>query len=273
MLRTTQYSEVTRIDSARTIAGRGYYWSTAYHVDGLLVDTGCAHSADEMARLMRSQKLDVIINTHTHEDHIGANGVLQDQNDGVRIYVHPSALPVLKNPREKQPLQLYRRVFWGWPTPSVGTGVQDGELIEIGDHCYQVIYTPGHSPDHICVYEPECGWLFTGDLFVGGKDRALRAEYDIWQIISSLKRISALPLRKLFPGSARVRENPRQELLDKIDYLEETGERVLGLHKEGWGINAITRHLFGGPMMIEIMTLGDFTRRGLVESYLRMRRD
>jgi len=270
MLRITQYKEVTRIDTARTFAGGGYYWSTAYHVDGLLVDTGCAHSAKEMAELMRSQKLGAIINTHTHEDHIGANGVLQGQNSRVNVFAHPSALPVLRNPRKEQPLQLYRRVFWGWPTPSVGTGMQDGEQIEIGDYRFQVIYTPGHSADHICVYEPVRGWLFSGDLFVGGKDRALRSEYDIWQIISSLGRIASLPLSKLFPGSARVRENPRQELLDKIKYLTETGERVLELYKQGWSKRAIMRRLFGGPKMIEIMTMGDFSRRGLVDSYLRV---
>ena len=83
MLKISQFAGVTRIDSARTIARLAYYWTTAYLVDGMLID------------------------------------------------------------------------------------------------CFQVIYTPGHSPDHICLFEHKHGWLFTGDLFVGGMDRALRVDYDV----------------------------------------------------------------------------------------------
>jgi glyoxylase-like metal-dependent hydrolase (beta-lactamase superfamily II) len=268
MLKFTRYAEVTRIDSARTIAGRGYYWTTAYLVGGLLVDSGCAHTARDLAAHLRTEPLTCLINTHTHEDHFGANGHLQTQRTDLKIFAHPLALPVLENPRKAQPLQLYRRVFWGWPKPSTAQPVADGDLIDAGKYRYQVIYTPGHSPDHICLYEPERGWLFTGDLFVGGRDRALRAGYDIWQIIASLKRVAALPLARLFPGSARVRDNPHQALAEKIAYLEETGCRVLELSRQGLDVSAIARRLFGGPMWIELITAGHFTRSWLVRSYL-----
>jgi glyoxylase-like metal-dependent hydrolase (beta-lactamase superfamily II) len=268
MVKITKYDEVVRIDTARTIAGRGRYWTTAYRIGGLLVDSGCAHSANELANLLQNETLACLINTHTHEDHIGANGGLQAHHPGLKILAHPLALPVLKNPLQAQPLQFYRRLFWGWPQPCLGQPVQDGDLIQLDGYTYQVIYTPGHSPDHICLYEPARGWLFTGDLFVGGKDRALRAGCNIWQIIASLKRVAALPLSRLFPGSARMRDNPHLALAEKIIYLEETGEKVLQLSKQGLGIDAIARALFGGPMWIEYVTAGHFTRRELVKSYL-----
>jgi len=268
MLKITQYDDVTRIDSARTIAGRGYYWTTAYLVDGLLVDTGCAHTSNELVEILGDENLTYIINTHSHEDHIGANGTLQEQWKQLEVFAHPLALPILENPRETQPLQLYRRVIWGWPKPSSGQAVKDGALIETENYCFQVIYTPGHSPDHICLYEQKRGWLFTGDLFVGGRDRALRVDYNIWQIIASLKRVVDLPLTRMFPGCARVRDNPNEEISAKIAYLEETGEKVLELRKKGLSTNAIAHSLFGGPMLIEYITLGHFTRRGLVKSYL-----
>jgi glyoxylase-like metal-dependent hydrolase (beta-lactamase superfamily II) len=72
-----------------------------------------------------------------------------------------------------------------------------------------VLYTPGHSLDHLCLYEPRQGWLFSGDLFVGGRDRALRSGCDIWQIIASLKAIAALPVVCLFAGSAARRTSER----------------------------------------------------------------
>jgi glyoxylase-like metal-dependent hydrolase (beta-lactamase superfamily II) len=117
--------------------------------------------------------------------------------------------------------------------------------------------------------EPTQGWLFTGDLFVGGQARALRADYDIWQIIASLKRIAARPTTMLFPGSARVRANPAQELAEKIADLEELGQRVLELHRQGRSVRDIVRSLCGGPMLVELLTLGHLSRRRLVLAYLR----
>ena len=146
-------------------------------------------------------------------------------------------------------------------------------MIETECHQFRVIYTPGHSEDHLCLYEPQEGWLFTGDLFVGGRDRALRKDYDIWQIIASLKSIKGLHLRTLFPGCARVREEPKQSIEDKIAYLEDLGDHVLELHKKGWKVSAIVKELLGGPMWVEIVTLGHFSRRELVLSYLQMKPD
>ena len=270
MLKTTSYNPIIRLDLAHTLAGRGWYWTTAYLVDGLLVDSGCAHSAPELLTYLCNKKLTYLVNTHTHEDHIGANGPLQRTKEGLKILTHPLALPVLIEPRERQPLHPYRRVMWGWPEPSNGEQVLDGELVRMPNFSFQVIYTPGHSPDHICLYEPERGWLFSGDLFVGGRDRALSADADIWGVIRSLKKIADLPLKVLFPGSARVRENPRDELQEKIAYLEAMGERVLDLNAKGWSVDAIARTMFGGPMLIEIVTFGHFSRRNLVLSYLRV---
>ena len=143
-------------------------------------------------------------------------------------------------------------------------------MIETEHHSFRVVYTPGHSPDHLCLYEPEQGWLFSGDLYVGGRDRATRADYDIWQIIASLKQVAMLPAVKLFPGCAQVRENPKRELDAKISYLEDLGERVLELHRQGWEVQEIVRALYGGPMLVEIFTLGHFSRRRLILSYLGM---
>ena len=268
MLKTTTFDDVTRFDLARTLAGQGRYWTTAYLVDGLLVDTGCAFSASELAKALSETPLVGIVNTHTHEDHIGGNGPLQRERVGLEIRAHPLALPVLADPRGQQPLHPYRRVMWGWPEPSQAQPLSDGEVIETDHFRLRVVYTPGHSLDHICLYEPDRGWLFTGDLFVGGRDRALRAGYDIWGIISSLKRIAALPATTLFPGSARVRHDPATELAAKIAYLEELGERVLTLHQQGRSVREIIRALLGRPMLIEFITLGHFSRRRLVLSYL-----
>jgi glyoxylase-like metal-dependent hydrolase (beta-lactamase superfamily II) len=85
----TQFDGDTRIDSARTFAGRGCYWTTAYLVDDLFIDAGCAHAAIQLAGTIQDKDLTCIINTHSHEDHIGANGVLQGQIKYLRVLAHP----------------------------------------------------------------------------------------------------------------------------------------------------------------------------------------
>lgn len=267
-IKTTQIGEVTRIDLSRRITGRGRYWTTAYLVDRLLIDTGCAHSAVELGRELQEIGLDLIVNTHSHEDHIGANAIITTIKDDVRIFAHPAALPILADPIKQQPLQPYRRWFWGWPEPSAAQPLQRDSMIETGHYSFQVLFTPGHSTDHICLYEPSQGWLFTGDAFVGGRDRALLAGCDIWKMIDSLEILAGLPASYMFPGCARVRVEPEVELRGKIDYYKQVGERVLALHEGGTSVSEIARQLFGGPMLIEMLTRGHFSRRRLVLSYL-----
>lgn len=270
MLKISRYDNVIRFDLARTIAGRGRYWTSAYYVDGLLIDSGCAFTAQELVHALAEKPLSYIVNTHSHEDHIGANHLLQQQIEGLEIRTHPSAIPILADPRGTQPLEPYRKITWGWPGASKSLPVQDGDVIKTDNYCFQAIYTPGHSPDHICLYESSQGWLFTGDLYVGGRDRALRRDNHIWQIIASLKKIVILPIHKLFPAGARVPEKPKEDMQDKIIYLESMGEQALALHQKGWKEKAIAKKLFGGPMPIEWITLGHFSRRHLVKSYLRL---
>ena len=265
MIETEKIGEVVKFRMARTLWGRNLYFTSAYWVDGLLVDTGCVHTLKEFKDTLQDIPVKQIVNTHSHEDHIAGNAFFSEKFSAP-IFAHPLALPVLAEPRKKQPLNLYRKVMWGMPQPSEGNPL--GETIETEHHCFQVIHTPGHSPDHIVLYEPLEGWLFTGDAYVGGKDRALRIDYDVWGIIASLKKISELKTTLLFPASGSVHKNPREEILEKIAYLEKKGEEVLKLRKQGMGITRIKWKLFGKEFPLAYLTLGHFSGNSLVRSYL-----
>jgi glyoxylase-like metal-dependent hydrolase (beta-lactamase superfamily II) len=255
---------VIRFELARRLAGWSYYQTAAYWVDGLLIDTGCAHTASQFTSALKSLHVSQVANTHSHEDHIGANAGVQ-AGFGCPILAHPDALPILQNP-ELQPLQPYRLLFWGRPRPSQGTPI--GDRLETERFRFQVIHTPGHSLDHICLYEPDRGWLFSGDAYIGGRDRALRAGYDIHGIIASLKKLAELPVSMIFSGSGTVRAEGRQHLGEKVVYLEELGEQIYALHKEGLSARRISRRLLGREMPIAYVTLGHFSGLRLVQSYL-----
>jgi glyoxylase-like metal-dependent hydrolase (beta-lactamase superfamily II) len=256
--------EVVRIRVARKVTGQPAYFTAAYYVDGLLVDTGCAHIAGQFTEAVKNWHVAQIVNTHSHEDHIGANATVAAIS-GCRIVAHPLALPILANPR-LQPLQPYRRIFWGWPEPSQGQPI--GEVVRTERYCFQVIPTPGHSPDHISLIEPDQGWLFAGDSYIGGKDQALRKGYDIHGIIASLRRMAELPVQTIFSGSGSVRSAGVQPLVEKIAYLEELGEKVQALHAQGLSPRKIRRRLLGPNMPITYITLGHFSAMHLVRSYL-----
>lgn len=264
MIKAQEIEGVVKIKLARSFLGRAFYFTTAYWVDGLLIDTGCAHTQDEFLAVLDDLSIDRVVNTHSHEDHIGANGILQARR-GVEILAHADALPILADPHLLR-LQPYRCIFWGYPAPSLAKPV--GEIAETAHHRFQVIHTPGHSPDHICLYEPEEGWLFSGDAYIGGRDRALRADYNIYAIIDSLKKLAQLEVSRLFPASGTVRDNPREEIVLKIEYLEETGGQVRELHQKGLSLSQIRRAVFGRELPIAYITLGHFSAQNLVRSYL-----
>ncbi|MCX5872562.1 MAG: MBL fold metallo-hydrolase, partial [Deltaproteobacteria bacterium] len=171
MILIDNHDKITKFRLARTVFGRGLYFTAAYLVDGLLVDSGCAHTVNEFMVALEGSTIRSVVNTHTHEDHIAGNAHLQKKYS-VRIYAHKEGLPVLANPRRVN-LSLYQLVMWGYPEPSHAEPI--GRILETEHYQFQIIHTPGHSLDHICLYVPNEGWLFTGDAYIGGRDRSLRA--------------------------------------------------------------------------------------------------
>jgi glyoxylase-like metal-dependent hydrolase (beta-lactamase superfamily II) len=264
MIQSEYIDKVAIFRLARSFAGRPFYFTSAYWIDGLMVDTGCAHTVSDLISAVADLKIHTIVNTHSHEDHVGANAVLSSRF-GATILAHASALPILRNPGLKH-LRPYQRIMWGGPDSSAGHPLED--IVETHKHRFQVIYTPGHSPDHISLFEPDEGWLFCGDAYVGGRDRALRRDYNIWQILSSLKTMADLGPSILFPGSGNAKRDATAELRAKIAYLEEIGQRVLDLDKKGWSRRRIRQNLFGAEMPIAYFTLGHFSGKNLVRSYI-----
>jgi len=268
MISVEDIGEVRKSRLARSILGRALYYTGAYWVDGLMIDTGCFYTVSELVSALEKLNVERIVNTHSHEDHIGANAALT-KRFGAEILAHPLAIPVLAAPRDQKHLNPYQVVMWGYPEPSFAVPIPD--TIQTAHHHFNVIHTPGHSSDHICLYEPHEGWLFSGDTYIGGKDRALRADYNIWQIIASLKELSQLDIDLIFTGSGNVRKNGSAALKEKIDYLQSMGEQTLELHRQGLNYGQIRRKLFGRQMLIAYVTLGHFTGKHLVRSFIEDR--
>ena len=111
----------------------------------------------------------MLLNTHSHIDHVMGNKVLAD-----KYYVELAASPVEKPFYDK--IWMYAAAFGidlsqdRFMTPAID--LADGEIIKVGDDGLKVLYTPGHAPGHVCFYDEKDGIVFTGDtLFYRGIGR------------------------------------------------------------------------------------------------------
>jgi hypothetical protein len=152
MLKIEQHGPVTVFRMGRHVASRRWvlYEAHAFLIDDTMIDTGTIAVRNERETKLDGLRCSTIVNTRHHEDHIGNNRLFQDRF-GAEIYAHPGALAFLEKPRLIG-MQLYRRVVWNTPDPSRGRPV--GDTVSTSRRNLQVILAPGHSPDHICLYEP-----------------------------------------------------------------------------------------------------------------------
>ncbi len=140
---------------------------------------------DEILHVLKENDLTVamIINTHGHWDHTGANQVMHAATC-VPIAIHEADKGFLPEADLNLSSQLDR------PTPCGEAEVllHDGDVLELGRLQISVMHTPGHTPGGVCL---RCGEVvFTGDtLFAGSMGRTDLAGGDPVAIDHSLKEI------------------------------------------------------------------------------------
>lgn len=257
---------VLRFVMSRRIFGQDLYRSACYLAGDLLVDTGIAHRKKDFVESLSGTPIAAIANTHAHEDHFGANAALQ-RSRGIPVYAHEKALPILSDPK-RLCLLLYQRFLFGEPSPSAGRPLDD--TVRTEQHVFSVLHAPGHSPDHVVFVERSKGWIFSGDAFIGGQDRVFRERYDVFEILRTLRMLSALDAEIMFTGMGNVIRKPTQKIRRKLAYFEEISNKVVTLRREGIDESEIARRLFPGDLAVRLVTSGDFSSVHLVRSVMRL---
>jgi glyoxylase-like metal-dependent hydrolase (beta-lactamase superfamily II) len=107
----------------------------------------------------------LLINTHGHVDHIGANRDIKDKFD-IPLCIHEADRPMLESI-----LQSGLSFFLGAKkSPPPDKYLEEGDELAIGTMSLKVLHTPGHSPGSVSLMGD--GLLFSGDtLFFGGVGR------------------------------------------------------------------------------------------------------
>ena len=274
MIQISQFGEITQFKMGRESRGEAwqppgqvFYWTAAYLVDGLLIDTGCPHTAEEFVRALEGRDIKLAVNTHYHEDHVGANYLLQ-QKFGLRILASRKAIPLI-NGVPKQ--HTYQEVTWGIPVPTK-VGLLPHK-IETEHFRFDVVPTPGHCSDHVALVEPAQGWCFSGDLFASREPKAIRPEEDMGETARSMQKLVDLNTDELvlFTGSGNVVRDGREALRACIAYLKDLSLKAKQLAKQGLSASAIRDQIFGRETVLAGITEGDVSAENMVRSALRAR--
>lgn len=263
MLKVSQSGPVTVFRMGRNVGKWVLYYVHSFILGEILIDTSTVYVADELWDALQGRTIKSIINTHRHEDHTGNNRLLQ-QNLGIDIYAHPVALPYLANPDTNQP--FYIKMCWHIPAPSNGLPLE--EQIKIGDYMLQIIHTPGHSADHICLYEPQHKLLFTGDLFCGERVKYLRADEDFKTMLASLKKLEDLDVETIYCAVSGVIKNGHDVLQRKISFMEDLQTKTNELFQKGFSPVRIRKELLGKEGIMYYGSNGHFAKQNLINSIL-----
>lgn len=204
---------VDQIDGETYIISEYRHWEETHcyllkgEESSLLIDTGLGISNiwDEVARL--TEKPVTAVATHVHWDHIGGHKYFPD------FYAHEAELDWL-NGKFPMPPDAVRKmvvdrcdlpdgfdveryeIFQGQPTRVL----TDHDVIDIGGRQIEALHTPGHAPGHLCFWEKERGYLFTGDLVYKDVLFAYYPSTDPEAYLASLEKIAALPVKRVFPA-------------------------------------------------------------------------
>jgi glyoxylase-like metal-dependent hydrolase (beta-lactamase superfamily II) len=178
--------------------------SNIYLISGdrtVLVDAGIGFQADDtiayIKEMLNGRRLDVLVLTHRHYDHVGGAAAIMNEL-GPKVYAGRGDTEPLRTGDRRSSLGTQ---FGGSLEPMDVGDLDDGDIIDIGEHRLKVIATPGHTTGSISLYDEITGALFTGDtVFVGGIGRCDYPTGSSEQLIDSLKKLSTMKINGFYPG-------------------------------------------------------------------------
>lgn len=128
-----------------------------------IIDPGCSNAAErnELANVIEKLGLKPVhlVNTHCHVDHIPGNPFIHARF-GLGPEINPAELEVLKSAPD------YAHIFQieMEDQPPVRSFLNDGDKVCFGNTSLRVIFTPGHSPGSISLYNETEAYLISGDV-------------------------------------------------------------------------------------------------------------
>ena len=198
-----------------------------------------------------------IIPTHIHLDHAGGVGRLVQVFPETKIVVNKHAVRHIVEPSR---LIKSTRMAFGddfesiygpiLPVPESRLRVvADGERLAVGGRELVIIYTPGHAPHHISIFDSKTKGLFCGEalgLIYGAGYPPLPAvappSFDLELYLKDMERLKALKPRLLFYSHGSVAEEPEELITTVMKNTRLVGDFIMQNLKAGEREEAIISH-------------------------------
>jgi endoribonuclease LACTB2 len=187
-------------------------------------------------------------------DHLTA--IATHQPDGPAHVIVTHAHPDHASGAEAIAQRWLQTRFWKFPWPGRDgkyrvhwNDLTDGQAVAAGDDQLEVIHTPGHAPDHICLWHPGTKTLFCGDLLVLGSTVVIPASAggSLADYLVSLRRVDALGPAQILPAHGPRIEDSGPLIHEYINHRDERERQVLAAVSEGRAtIVAIAEHIYVG---------------------------
>ena len=223
---------------------KGYGTSShSYIIKGdcanLLIDSGVDTNFPVLQKSLlkiglKIKDIDIVINTHEHFDHIGANRYFQDH---ALIAAHRFA--ATKITLDDRYVTLYKSADLNEIPLKVHLWLESKSRFDLGNYSLNVIHTPGHTSGSICIYEPVSKILFTGDtIFAGGTLSYIAESGSVGDYINSILSLSTRQILEIYPGHGEISKNPAEDMERAIQNAKgflkgENGIEVTRFKEEG----------------------------------------
>lgn len=113
--------------------------------------------------------------------------------------------------------------------------IRDGDRVSAGTTALSVVAAPGHAPDHVALFAPPSGSLFTGDAVLGrGTSVIDPPEGDLAAYLRSLRKLRELTPRTIYPGHGPVVLRAVAKLDEYLEHRAMRERQVLSALGEGW---------------------------------------
>lgn len=172
----------------------------------VLIDTGYVSDFEQTAAMINSVGADytktrLIINTHSHCDHIGGNRIIQNVS-GCEIAMHKVGKYFVDM---RDSWSTWARYFvQDADFFDCAVGLEDGDKLFIGPYQFVVIYTPGHASDGIALYYPDERILFSSDTLWEYDMAVITTRVEgsraLFCMLESIEKIAGLEVDIVYPG-------------------------------------------------------------------------
>ncbi len=225
----------------------------------VLVDTGMNsnQSLKSLNDALLNMKLSIndiesVIITHLHIDHVGLIKKLREINKNLKIFIHAkekdTIKKMIKDFENENMLKEYHKnlgfpnntlkalLYWKKDLDSYleiiknSETLNEEEYINIGNLSFKVLWTPGHTPGHICLYLEKNNILLSGDHILPTitPNLSFFIEGDpLLDYLNSLRKIEQLNPSLILPGHEHIFNNVNKRIVEIRKHHEERLREIL----------------------------------------------